>query len=114
MATHGARTHLDAEEKGLPTDFYHQTLYRPDNYVKKGLDESLQTIAKIDKPVVAYKALGAGRIAPQETLPYIFKRLKKKDGICLGMFPKKRDEIAENSQLTRELSRRATQHARVL
>jgi len=108
MATHGAKTHLEAEERGLPADFYHQTLYRPDNYVKKGLEESLQTIEKIDKPIVAYKALAAGRIAPQETLPYIFKRLRQKDGICLGMFPKKRDEIAENSQLTSKLSRTTT------
>ncbi len=97
MATHGATTHLQAEERGLPTDFYHQTLYRPDHFVKEGLEESLATIEKLTKPVVAYKALGAGRIAPSETLPYVFRRLKPKDGVCLGMFPKKRDEIAENT-----------------
>jgi hypothetical protein len=58
MATHGAKTHLVAEEKGLPTDFYHQTLYRPDNYVREGLEESLATIEKLDKPVIAYKRSG--------------------------------------------------------
>jgi len=105
MATHRATTHLEAEERGLPTDFYNQTLYRPDNYVKKGLEESLAVIEKLDKPVVAYKVLGAGRIMPTDTLPYIFKRLKPKDGICVGVFPKKRNEIAENCSLTRELSR---------
>ena len=63
MGTHGAKTNLVAEEKGLPTDFYHQTLYRPDNYVREGLEESLATIEKLEKPVVAYKVLGAGRIA---------------------------------------------------
>ena len=65
MGTHGAKTNLVAEEKGLPTDFYHQTLYRPDNYVREGLEESLATIEKLEKPVVAYKVLGAGRIAPK-------------------------------------------------
>lgn len=104
IATHNARTHLEAEERGLPADFYHQTLYRPDHYVRAGLEESLATIAKLGKPVVAYKALGAGRFMPKETLPCIFKHLKPKDGICLGMFPKKKDEIAENSALTRQLS----------
>jgi hypothetical protein len=104
MATHRANTHLEAEDRGLPTDFYHQTLYRPDNYVKPGLEESLAVIEKLAKPVVAYKVLGAGRILPQDTLPYVFKRLKRKDGICLGMFPKSRDEIAENSALTRHLT----------
>ena len=49
--------------------------------------------------MVAYKVLGAGRILPQDTLPEVFKRLARKDGICLGMFPKERDEVAENLQL---------------
>ena len=105
MATHRATTHLKAEERGLPTDFYNQTLYRPDNYVKKGLEESLAVVEKLDKPVIAYKVLGAGRIMPNDTLPYVFKRLKPKDGICVGVFPRKRNEIVENSSLTRELSR---------
>jgi hypothetical protein len=104
MATHTATAHLEAEERGLPTDFYHQTLYRPDNYVKQGLEESLATIEKIAKPVVGYKVLGAGRILPGDTLPYVLKRLKPKDGICVGVFPKERDEIAENSALTLKLS----------
>jgi len=106
MATHGAKTHLVAEEKGLPTDFYHQTLYRPDNYVREGLEESLATIEKLDKPVVAYKVLGAGRVLPKDTLPYIFNRLRPKDGICVGVFPKTRDELAENATLTQRLSER--------
>jgi hypothetical protein len=105
MATHGARTHLVAEEKGLPTDFYHQTLYRPDNYVREGLEESLATIEKLDKPVVAYKVLGAGRVLPKDTLPYVLKRLQRKDGICIGIFPKKTDQIAENVALTGKFSR---------
>lgn len=105
MATHGARTHLMAEEKGLPTDFYHQTLYRPDDYVPEGLEESLATIEKIEKPVVAYKVLGAGRILPKETFPYVLKRLKPKDGMCVGVFPKKRDQVAENAGLMRQLSK---------
>jgi hypothetical protein len=105
MATHGATTHLLAEEKGLPTDFYHQTLYRPDNYVREGLEESLLTIEKLDKPVVAYKVLGAGRVLPKDTLPYVLKRLKRKDGICIGVFPKKADQIAENAALAGKFSR---------
>jgi hypothetical protein len=107
IATHKANTHLLAEEKGLPTDFYHQTLYRPDHYVPEGLEESLAVIEKLAKPVVAYKALGAGRIAPKDTLPVIFKRLKPKDGVCVGVFPKHRDELAENATLVRRLSERA-------
>ena len=107
MATHTATTHLEAEQRGLPVDFFHQTMYRPDDYVMEGLEESLATIEKLHKPVVAYKVLAAGRVAPGDALPYVFKRLKPKDGICLGVFPNKHDEIAEDSTLTRQLSRSA-------
>lgn len=105
MATHGAKTHLEAEDRRLPTDFYHQTMYRPDNYVEQGLEESLTTIEKLDKPVVGYKVLGAGRVRPQEALPRVFKRMKAKDGVCVGVFPKKNpDEIRQNVELVRRLS----------
>jgi hypothetical protein len=90
----------------MPTDFYHQTMYRPDNYVAKGLKESLATIGKLKKPVVCYKVLGAGRIKPADTLPHVFKRIKRKDGICVGVFPKKnRNEIKENVALTQKHTR---------
>lgn len=109
MATHGSNTHLEAEEKALPTDFYHQTMYRPDNYVKAGLEQSLATIEKLNKPVVGYKVLGAGRLRPQDTLPYVFSRLTKKDGICVGVFPKKnRNEIKENVAVMRQCTGEAT------
>ena len=104
LASHTATTHLLAEEKGLPTDFYHQTLYRPDNYVPKGFEESLATIEQLKKPVIAYKVLGAGRILPKDTFPTLFKRLKPKDGVCVGAFPKKHDELAENAALVRDLT----------
>ena len=106
MATHGATTHLEAEEKGLPADFYHQTMYRPDNYVQEGLEESLATIKKLEKPVVGYKVLAAGRVKPADTLPHIFRRLKRKDGICVGVFPSKNPrEIAENVALTKQCTK---------
>ena len=106
IATHGATTHLEAEEKGMPTDFYHQTMYRPDNYVAEGLKESLAIIEQLEKPVVCYKVLGAGRIKPEVALPHVFKRIKPKDGICVGVFPKKnRHEIKQNVALTQQLTR---------
>lgn len=107
MATHRATTHLEAEERGMPADFYHQTVYRPDDYVPAGFAESLAVIEKLEKPVVAYKALGAGRIAPQEAFPRLLKRLKRKDGICVGVFPRKSDEIAQNAALMCQLTAEA-------
>jgi hypothetical protein len=88
-------------------DFYHQTMYRPDDYVRQGFEESLATIEKLEKPVVAYKVLGAGHIPPRDTLPEVLKRLRRKDGICIGMFPKDKDQIAEDCALVRELTGKA-------
>ena len=72
--------------------------------MRKGLEESLATIEKLEKPVVAYKAFGAGRILPKDTLPYVFRRLRRKDGVCAGVFPKSRDELAEDAALTAALT----------
>jgi hypothetical protein len=104
MATHQAATHLEAEKRDIPADFFHQTLYRPDDYVPAGAAESLAVIDQLTKPVVVYKALAAGRQLPKDALPPLFKRLKAKDGICVGVFPRDRDEIADNVALTRQLT----------
>jgi hypothetical protein len=107
IATHRPETHLVAEEKKLPTDFYHQCLYQPENYSPKCRDQALATVAKLDKPVVAYKVLAAGRLDPKKAFAHVFKRLKPKDGICVGMFPKKdADQVEENAGLARKLTPR--------
>jgi len=108
IATHRPASHLVAEEQGLPTDFYHQCLYQPENYGPQCLEQALATVAKLDKPVVVYKALAAGRLEPKAAFPALFSRLRPKDGLCVGVFPKdKPDQIAENVALTRQLSAKA-------
>lgn len=109
MASHRPETHLLAEEKGLPTDFYHQCLYQPEDYDPALRDKALATIAKLEKPVVAYKALAAGRLSPKEAFPYVLARLREKDGLCVGVFPKDSDHIGEDTELVGKLSRRPAQ-----
>lgn len=105
IATHRPETHLLAEEHGLPTDFYHQCLYQPENYGDTCRDQALATIAKLEKPVVAYKVLAAGRLEPGVAFPHVFERLMPKDGICVGVFPKDdAGQIEENAALVRKLS----------
>ncbi len=107
MATHKPTTHLLAEEKSLPADFYHQCLYQPENYSDACRRKALATVAKLDKPVVAYKVLAAGRLAPRQAYAHVLKRLKPKDGLCVGMFPKgDADQVAENATLIAGLSGR--------
>ncbi|MFP4057874.1 MAG: twin-arginine translocation signal domain-containing protein [Candidatus Brocadiia bacterium] len=105
MATHRPQTHLTAEEKGLPTDFYHQCLYQPENYAPRCRQQALATVAKLAKPVVAYKVLAAGRLDPAKALPHVFARLRRKDGICVGVFPKDDpDQVAQDAGLVRQLT----------
>ena len=108
IATHRPTTHLLAEQNKLPTDFYHQCMYQPENYGKRCGELALAAIRKLDKPVVAYKVLAAGRLAAKPAFTHVFQHLKRKDGICVGVFPKDdRDQVAENAALTRELTREA-------
>jgi len=101
MASHKPDTHLVAEEKKLPTDFYHQCLGVPEQYEGDFRERPLATMRKIAKPVIGYKVLGAGRLKPAETFAHVFKSIKPIDGICVGMFPKDdADQIEENVALT--------------
>ena len=40
---------------------------------------------------------------PKDAFPCVVKHLCCKDGLCVGVFPKDRDEIAENVRLVRRL-----------
>ena len=108
IASHLPTTHLMAEERGIPTDFYHQCVYQPENYGRDCWDLAMETIRRLDKPVVAYKVLAAGRVEPAQAFPELWRNLKPKDGLCVGIFPKdKPEQVAEDTSLVRQLSARA-------
>ena len=79
----------------------------PDSYRPKDREKALDTIRKIEKPMVAFKVLGAGRFPPREAFPYVLKKLRRKDGLCVGVFPAKNpDQIEENARLADKLTSR--------
>jgi hypothetical protein len=49
------------------------------------VDERIQLIQSIPKPFVIMKALAAGRIPPQEGLPFVLEQMKASDLITLGI-----------------------------
>ena len=105
IASHQPTTHLVAEEKKLPTDFYHQCLYQPENYARDCWEKATATVGKLEKPVVAYKVLAAGRLDPRKAYTETLAKLRPKDGLCVGMLPMNDpDQIAENAALVAELS----------
>ena len=65
----------------------------------------MATIDKLEKPVVAFKVLAAGRLPAKQAFAEVFQHLKPKDGLCVGMCPKNDpDQIGENAGLTRRLT----------
>jgi len=106
MAAHRPDVHLAAEKEGFPTDFYFQCFFRPDTYRLEDRDKAVEAIRQIEKPVVGYKILAAGRLPAQEAFAFAFRHLRPKDGVCVGIFPKENaDMISQDVALTRKLSR---------
>ncbi|HPA46678.1 MAG TPA: hypothetical protein PK395_13010 [bacterium] len=98
LASHRPDVHLVAEEKGFPTDFYFQCFFQPgaeDTYHMEDRKKAVATIRKIDKPVVAYKILAAGRLSAEEGFEFAFKHLREKDGVCVGVYPNSKSAMME-------------------
>jgi hypothetical protein len=106
------------EDKGWECDVYQCCLYyvtRPKDeiraklgtamlgepFLEKDRDDMLEVIQRASKPCIAFKALAAGRhchspMAVAEALQYAYSRIKKTDVLIVGMWPRFKDEIAEN------------------
>jgi hypothetical protein len=95
LASHRPDTHPEYERRGLPTDFYFQCFFQPvgEQYVMAHRDLAVATIRKLDKPVIGYKILGAGRVPADEAFAFAFKHLRDKDGVCVGIYQKERPGI---------------------
>lgn len=108
-----------ADEKGWEADFYQCSLYyvtRPREEVRARLnavplggslfldtdrDTMLSVIRQVRKPCLAFKILGAGWHCGtdeevEEAFRYALRGIKPTDGIIVGMWPKFKDEIAQN------------------
>lgn len=107
LASHYPEALLKADQLGLPAQWYHLTIGVPDTFHQSDREKSLETIAKLDKPVVAFKVLGAGRFMPKDAFPYVLGKLRRKDGMCVGVFPAKDpDQLQENATFARKLTRK--------
>ncbi len=109
MASHRTDNLPIAEEKDFPVDFYMQCFYNMNVNGEKFIHEdraaAAASIKKLDKPVIGYKILAAGRNDPDESFSYAFSHIRQTDAVCVGVFPKHRpQEIAQNAELTRKYS----------
>ncbi|MGC8668812.1 MAG: hypothetical protein ACP5VE_11935 [Chthonomonadales bacterium] len=88
LASHQPHVLPAIQKAGLPVDFYSQSLYVPDQYTPQERLRALETIRSLRKPVIAYKVLAAGRMKPEVSFPDLFRHLQRKDGVCVGIFPR--------------------------
>ena len=123
MSTHRPANIEYVEERGWDIDFYmtcfHQ-LSRPKEETRKMLGElplgtvfvegdparMCRVIRQTRKTCLAFKILGAGRVAEErggveKAFRFAFENIKPQDCVIVGMYPRFKDEVKENAGLVR-------------
>lgn len=117
---HSVRVPIAVEKAGIEPDFYFKTLHnwnywsaRPDklptavetrgpddhdNIWALNPEETIEFMAKVNKPWIAYKVLAAGAIHPREGFEYAFKN--GADFVVAGMFD---FQIREDAIITKNI-----------
>ena len=107
-AAHWPEVHPELERRGFPTDFYYQCFYnvsKGNDYRAAEREKAMATIRELDKPVIAYKILAAGRLPASEGFEYAFNHIARKDGVCVGIYAQKAiDQIRQNATYTATLT----------
>lgn len=107
-AAHWPEIHPELERREFPVDFYFQCLYnasKSSDYGPAEREKAAATIALLKKPVIAYKILAAGRLPASEGFEYAFSRIRRKDGVCVGIFAQNAiDQIRQNATFTEMLT----------
>ena len=106
---YNARKNREGEESGFITGKSKSGLvFYPDDRAV-----ALETLKKIDKPIIAYKIFAGGQMFVEksederrglikETYDTIFNTLKSNDFACMGIFQKHYDQLTENVSIFNE------------
>ncbi len=107
-AAHWPEIHPELERRGFPTDFYFQCMYnasKTSDYSPAEREKAAATVARLKKPVIAYKILAAGRLTAAEGFEYAFSHIQRKDGVCVGIYAENAiDQIRQNATFTEMLT----------
>lgn len=118
VAAHALRTPMAVEKAGIAVDYYVKTLhhdnywskrrpdqdkepidnYKVDNYWCMDAAETVEFMAKIKRPWIAYKVLAAGAISPRDGFRYAFE--SGADFALVGMFD---FQIADDVYIVKDL-----------
>ena len=108
VAAHWPEIHPELQKRKFPLDFCYQCFYnvsRGETYREEERKKAVETLQQLEKPVVAYKILAAGRVPAEEGFEFAFSHLRRKDGVCVGVYTKlAQDQVRQNAALTESLS----------
>ena len=114
------------EDSGWPVDYYMTCFYRVsrnreearalmngeaplgETFLEKDPDRMSERIKRTKRPCFGFKILAAGRAGfateqIQQAFKGAFARIKPNDAVIVGMFPKFKNEMAENASIVRQL-----------
>ena len=124
LGTHMPQVIDVAEEEGWDLDFYMASMYNlsqpgrestivSGKMVEEYFDHSdrfpmLERVRATPKTCLVFKVFGASRLCGspaqvRETLRMILGNIKPRDAVVVGMFPKYRDQVEENTRFVREI-----------
>ena len=125
LSTHNPAVIEFAEDKDWDVDFYMTCFYkftRSKDEIRKMLGElplgkvflegdperMCRLIRQTKKTCLAFKILAAGRLAesPQQleqAFRFALDNIKSQDALIVGMYPRFRDEVRENTELVRRI-----------
>ncbi|MCZ7637888.1 MAG: twin-arginine translocation signal domain-containing protein [Verrucomicrobia bacterium] len=118
VAGHALAVPMACEREGLEPDFYMKTfnskqywsagpMPRFDSVWEETPQETMQFMAEVEKPWIAYKVLGAGAIHPEQGFRYAYEN--GADFICAGMFD---FQVEEDAAIARRALDRARNRSR--
>ena len=125
LSTHNPAVVDTAEGEGWDVDYYQCRLYRVsrtpeearaefcespigETFMEKDPERMNRMIRQTKKPCLAFKLFGAGRPSGSpEEVECAFRSaldgIKPTDAVIVGMYPRFRDEVRENTKLVRRI-----------
>jgi len=125
ISTHNPKILETLHEKGFANDFYmaglHYLTRHPEEWMKEigtlPLDEGwiasdppkmAAAVRNVDKPVLVYKVLAAGRKCGSEeqkrkAIEWAYKNIKPIDATIIGLYPRYSDQVTETTKMLREI-----------
>ena len=107
VAAHAAQAHRWVDSLGI-VDFHAVCFFncgslhggKGDAFRLSDIGPAVETIRAIQKPCIAYKIMGAGRIDARMALEFALTSIKPADVVNVGMFRGDKDDIVEENAAT--------------